>query len=147
MTPEKTYDLAQVFLTLNGIRIAGFGEEGAVEFESVADIGEHIVSADGQVVFSRNNDKRVIATITVLETSRSARDLDEMRRAQEAAPSIVPLVFYMQDTISGDEISEQYATFLNRPMPSKGKGAGEREFRLVLPYGGDTALLAPLITI
>lgn len=137
MIPLKTYDLDKVLGTLGGYRIGGHGETGAFEFEMASDIGDHSVSADGQVTFSRNNDKRVILTITVMETSVSYKDLGVLMKAQQLQSPIEPLVFFMQDSINGDEVEEQYATFLTRPGPSKGKKVGERQFKLLLPNAAD----------
>lgn len=145
--PLKTYDLDQVFLTVGGIRITGYGEDDAVTFETASDIIEHAITADGQVVVSRNNDFRVIATITVMETSKSARDLHNMIVAQNAQPAILPLPFLCIDGNSGDQIADQYSAFLNFAPPSKAKAAGTREFRILLPDGARDMLLGATITI
>jgi hypothetical protein len=97
--PLKTYDLDKVLIIINGIRLTGFGEDAAIAFEPQSNIGEHTVSADGQVTFSRNNDKRVLATITLRETSKAVRDLYALLLAQNAQPAILPMPFFMQDTL------------------------------------------------
>lgn len=137
--PLKTYDLASIFILLGGRRLGGFGEEGVIEFEFGSDIGEPTKSADGDVTFSRSNDHSMIATITLMETSKSYRDLAEMMHTQQAQEVIESLAFLMSDEINGDKITDNYATFLTRPAPNKGKKVGERQFKLLLPNGAKDA--------
>ncbi len=132
----KSYDLASVFLVIGGYTIGGYGEGGAIEFEFPTNDADYIVGADGQVVVSRTNDKTMICRITVLETSRSSRDLDALAVEQHSAGGeITPLAFLCRDQITGDEISEASPVFLKRGAPSKGKSVGDRTFEILLPAG------------
>lgn len=133
----KTYDFTENDVVLGGHRLSGYGEDGGVEYEQASEIGDHVAGADGQVTFSRNNDKRVIATITVMETSRAYQVLAELLRAQQAQTEIEPLTYLHRDNINGDQVQSKYAVFLNRPNPSKERTAGEREFQVLLPYAAD----------
>lgn len=144
MHPLKTYDLRAVALIVGGIEISGYGEDGAIEFEHVSPIAEHAAGADGSVVVSRNNDGRMIARITLLETSKSYRDLAGLLTAQNAQPAILPHNFIMIDAVNGDRVSDQFAAFLSRPAPSKGKAVGSRVFELLLPNAGKTAIYGAL---
>ena len=65
----KTYDLGAVVCTLGPVGIGGYGEEGGLEFEQASVIGEVTVGATGLSTFSRSNNKDMIVTITVMETS------------------------------------------------------------------------------
>lgn len=145
MTPLKTFDLVACITALGGVGIDGWGESDAIAFEAASPVAEDSISADGQVTINRNNDKRVYATITVRENSLAARRLWELYSTQKAQASIAPMPFLMRDTISGDTISDQYAAFLEVPMPSKGKRSQDRQFKLVLPNGLDNAALATAI--
>ena len=146
-TPIKTYKLSNVYLLLGGYRIGGFGESGGVEFEYGADLGEATVGADGQTTFSYSNDNTMTATITVMETSKSYKDLAALMQAQVAQEVISRLEFLMNDEVNGDKISDKYATFVTRPTPNKAKKAGERVFKILLPNAGETAKFGALISI
>jgi len=82
-TPLKTYDLASVFLLIGGYQIGGFGEDGAVSFEYGKPVASAKVGGDGQAVVSRNNDYSMTATITVMESSKSYKDLFTLYSAQQ----------------------------------------------------------------
>lgn len=140
-TPLKTYDLNEVFLLVGGRRIGGYGEDGGIEFELAADRGEVAVGADGQVTFSRTNNNLVMCNITVMETSKSYRDLADLYTTQAAEAPIEALDFLCEDEINGDKVQDQYATFVQVPVPSKGRVAGERVFRLALPNAADPTKL------
>lgn len=133
----KTYDFKANDISVGGFLLSGYAAEGGVEYEMSSEIGEHVAGADGQVTFSRNNDKRVVATITVMETSRSYQVLAELMQAQQDETSVQPLAYMHRDSINGDTVASAYVVFLNRPTPSKARAAGEREFQLLLPYAAD----------
>jgi hypothetical protein len=133
MTPLKTYDFSRVLLIVGGFEISGYGEDGGIEFEYPSDTLEHVAGADGQVTVSRTNDNRMIAHITVMETSRAYRDLATLARTQAAQLAIGPLPFLMRCLTTGDEVPEQFAAFIQLPTPNKAKTAGERVFDILLP--------------
>jgi hypothetical protein len=143
----KTYDLRAVILIIGGYSISGYAEDGAIEIENGSPIGELVAGADGDTVFSRNNDERLTVTIRVLETSKSYADLAALMRAQEAQTSILPMPFLLRDVNNGDEIRSQYAYFLERPVSSKGKLAGERVFKIGLPKAARTQKHGSAITV
>lgn len=145
--PLKTYDLKSVYLIIGGYRIGGYGAEGGIEFEFGAPIGEPTIGADGAAVFSRNNDDSMTCRITVLETSKSYRDLATLMAAQREEAPIEALNFLMRDDINGDQVKDQYATFMERPAPSKAKKAGERVFVLFLPNAASTAQFGASIAV
>lgn len=147
MTPLKTYDLKKVLVTIGGYRIGGWGNDGGIELAYQSPVGELSTGADGQSTFSRNNDPVMIATITVMETSRSYRDLYTLARAQAATDAITPLAFLLKDPISGDAVADDYATFVETPAPSKAKTAGERVFVVALPNARDNSKFGELINV
>jgi uncharacterized protein YkvS len=128
-----TYDFKQVILTVANLRVGGFDEEGGVAFEMAADIGESSVGLGGEVVWSRSNDERVFVDITLMESSRSYRDLDALLKLQQEQNPILPLPFVMRDNISGETVTSEYAIFVTRPAPNKNRQSGTRVFRLLLP--------------
>jgi hypothetical protein len=148
MKPVKTHDLKAVSLSVGGLPITGYGESGAVAFEVMSPIGESKVSADGEtVVFSRNNDPRVLARITVMRNSKAYQTLAGLAKAQASQESILPLPFAMKNWITGAQVTEEYAVFQDVPMPSQEKEAGEDEFVLLLPNARDQVLHGPHILI
>jgi hypothetical protein len=148
MKPVKTHDLKAVSLSVGGLPITGFGESGAVAFEVMSPIGESKVSADGEtVVFSRNNDPRVLARITVMRNSKAYQTLAGLAKAQRAQESILPMPFAMKNWITGAQVTEEYAVFQNIPLPSQEKEAGEDEFEILLPNAYDQVLHGPHILI
>lgn len=144
---SKLYSLPLNFVMVGGFRIEGFSEDEAVSYETEADAVEHLVSADGEVTVSTTNDERMVATITVMETSASCKRLDELRRAQRAAMKLgildeVP--YSHSDRVNGDLVRGG-GIFLSHGKPSKGKTAGTREFMILLPYATESTRLAPNI--
>lgn len=140
----KTHDFGQVTLSVGGVLIGGFGEEGGVEFEWASDIGEDIVGADGEVTFSRSNDRRLYADITLLETSAGYSRLMAMMRAQQMEPAILPLPFELANPVTGERISSSYTVFKTRGEANVQKGAQERTVRVLLPYAEVTGPIIPL---
>lgn len=142
----KTYDLKQVYLTLGGYRIGGYGEAGGIDFEFGADILETTVGADGDAVVSRTNNQSMTCSITVMETSHSYRRLAEMMDAQAEEEEIGRLEFLMEDELNGDKVTAERAAFVKRPAPSKSKKVGERTFVLFLAKAGKKVKLGASIT-
>lgn len=137
----KSYDLSAVVCTLGPILVGGYGEEGGLEYEWAAPIGEFNVGATGLTTFSRNNNGLLFVNITVMESSLAYNLLGAAMKAQELTPFvIVPIPFFMKDFINGDQIATATSVFEARPTPSKGRTVGERVFRLGLPKAAGSAL-------
>ncbi len=143
--PLKTYDLTIVNVSINGIRIQGFGEDAAITFEMASDDVEDSVGADGQVTASRTNDNRVYVDITCKENSAGCRDLGLLQFTQQQIPTFTRLPFLMSDPQTGEIITSQHTVFKTHPGPSKAKLAGERVFRLLLPQAKRSIKYAPLV--
>jgi len=129
----KTYDFKLVQLVIGGVTITGYGEDGGVSIEPNADVAEATIGADGETTISRTNDRSMVATITVRETSRGYALLSGLLQLQNAEPAILPQPFLLLDPISGERVSDEYSAFLGRPTVAKERGASDREFRLHLP--------------
>lgn len=141
MKVVKNYDLKHHnIITLGGLRFGGFGEDGGVEYEYDSDVFEYVSGADGQVTVSDQNNEIMIATITLMETSKSISEMERLRDLQRKAARrgpIPPLPFIHIDIVQGDKIADTYAVFLDRPTPSKARSAGERQYRILLPYAAE----------
>lgn len=127
------YDLKAVDVVIGGVLLRGYGPDDAVSFERAAPIGEVTTGGDGEHAFSRNNNDAMFCTLTLMETSQAYRDVASLMQAQEAQTPIARLSFVMRDRINGDTCSSNRATFVEGPVPSKGKAVGTRTFRLFLP--------------
>lgn len=137
----KSYDLSKVALTLAGVPLGGYGEDGGIEVEFQAPIHEVTVGADGLTVASKTNNTDAVATITLSESSAGYARLALLMKAQELnpLPALVPLAFMLLDPINGDTISTAFAIFIDRPTVSKGRTAGDRVFTIHLPGAAITA--------
>jgi hypothetical protein len=147
----KTYDLKNVVCTIGGVPISGYGETDAVTLEWTSDIVESTVTADGQAIYSRLNDRRLNVTVTLSQKSRAVGLLQTMLDAQHgetlpiAPPQILPLPFLLIDPASGDQISSFDTVFMQRPAPSKGRTIGEVQFMVQLPNPAMTLGAANLL--
>ena len=132
----KNYNFADGnILVIGPYDIGGFAEDGGIEYEFGSDIYEHVSGADSQVTVSQLNDYRMIATVTLMETSASYKRLFDLLTIQRAQLKKLPLSFMHRDQINGDQVAVGTIIFLNWPAPSKARTAGEREFRILLPDG------------
>jgi hypothetical protein len=142
LTIRRFYNFKTNIILINGIRIAGFGDEGGIEYDYGDDIHRHVSTADGETVVSRVNDFRLTATITVKETSRGNAILMGLLQQQRLNElSLEPLPFVHLDPILGDLVRSSHAVFLNFPEPSKGRDAGDREFQILLPHAAGDLIL------
>ena len=140
----KTYDFAKNKVVIGPVVIGGYGDDGGIEYEPTSDIGEPTYGADGEATFSRSNNRGTIATITLKETSNTLALLDALRKAQQLQRKITPLNFNHFDSLTGDKVKSTYCVFLNWAAPSKARNAGERQFRVWLPYAADDVAEGPL---
>lgn len=135
----RTHDFKQFVLTINGLLIGGFGEEGGCEYEWAADIGEDTVGADGEVTFSRNNDERVYVDITVMQTSQGYARLMALMQQQQREPEILPMPFEASNPRTGERFFSEYTVFKSRPEANEQKVSQDRTIRILLPYAKYTA--------
>jgi hypothetical protein len=143
--PSKQYDLKRVICTIGGAAVSGYGEEDAIGLEWDEDIFERTVTADGQTVYSKNNNRGLMVTITVMQSSRAYLLLAAQMELQTGdtrgvpVPIFTPLPFFLVDPSNGDTIGGA-AVFMTRPAPGKSKTVGEVQFQLhigspVIAYG------------
>lgn len=133
-----TYDFAQVKLSVGGFEISGFAEDGGIEFEQGGDVLEHAAGAAGSVFVSRSNDKRLVASITVMQNSAGAEILGRLLNEQEAAIGPIPKVnFYCRNFVTGETIQDPNAMFVVRPDTNQTAEMSERVFQILLPQAAD----------
>jgi len=133
----KGYDLKNVVCTVNGAPISGYGETDAVNVEWASEIAEAKATADGQYVYSRLNDRGMTVTLTISQRSLAYPILSGFIEIQHGdnlgipPPLMVPFAFALIDPSNGESI-EGVAVMMSRPASSKGKTAGEVQFKLHL---------------
>lgn len=124
----------------------GYGEDGGIEFSIESELHTKSVGADGHVAMNENNDRSVVATITVMETTNAYHRLYRLAKAQKAAKGLPPCPFFMLDPHNGDEVHEEFAVFQTYASPDKQSEAGERAFDIILPQArGDLILGGALV--
>lgn len=133
-TPLRTHDLSSIFVVLGNNHITAWGESDAVKITPNADVKTMLVGAGGHVVASRSNDNHYTAELTVLRNSADYALLQAERLAQDppSGGAIPRLPFLFRDTISGEEVSTDFAVFTAAPELPTGKEASEVTFKLFL---------------
>lgn len=135
----QLFDLKNSILTINGLPMGHYGPQDAIAFEWSDDIAYHEVTADGAVVVSRTNDKRMLVTLTLVQTSSSIPILEGLLDAQHGVtagfgpPILTPYTFSFNDYITGTRVLSEESIFLNRIAPNYGKGVSQVGYRLLLP--------------
>lgn len=140
----RYYNLKANTLVIGGVVVSGFGDDGGIEYENNSELVELSMGADGDPTFSELNDDTLIATITLKESSPSYRALAELLKTQlttrRTTGTIDPLAYLHRDPVNGDIVQCFEAVFMSRPTPSKGRTAGDREFKIALPHAAADAL-------
>lgn len=135
----RTYDLKNVICTIATVAISGYGETDAISYEWAEDITTKTVTADGDVIHSRNNNKSATVTITLSQTSRAHLFLEGLLDAQHGEsigigpPAILPLPFFLLDPATGETLRSEFSVFTKRPVSNKGKTVGDVVYTVDLP--------------
>lgn len=138
------HNLKLVQLSIGGVPISGYGEEGGIEFEFGSTVTETTVGADGHSVTSVNNDDSMRVRITLQPTTRAYGLMFQLYRTQRTAMNTVgrvPPMPFLMVAPNGDKVDEPFAIFEELPPPSQARTAGERVFTLFLPTARQRAVL------
>ena len=139
--PFRYYKFSQIRLYIGGFRVQEFGEDGGITFEYNSDLVETAVSADGKPVFSENNDPLMFCSVTVMQTGEGYKQLAALVEAQKRnVTGLLTVPFLLKNRYQGDIISSPWCVFLSRTPLDLQRTAGTAEFRMALPYAGDSAL-------
>jgi hypothetical protein len=134
----RVYDLRTVVCTIAGVALNGYGEDDAISFEWTEEIASRKASGDGQITYSRLNNRELVATVTLMATSKVIPLLMAAIEAQHGdntgipIPLLAPMPFLLTDPILGDLVSGE-CVFITRPAPSKSREVSEIEFQVSLP--------------
>lgn len=147
----KTYDLNLVICTVGSVRIGGYGETDAIGIEWDEKIVEKTVTADGDTIYSRLNNRGLTITFTLSQKSRSHLLLSQLLETQHGdnlglgPPVILSLPFSLQDYSTGENIFSLDCVFVSRPAASKNRTVGDVQYEMHLPKPRITPALANLI--
>lgn len=146
MEAGKVYSLKSVILTVQGVPILGGLHEDAITLEPEANLFEPTTGPDGHTVYNRTNNDNWLMTVTVMETSRAYKLLDDILTASLAmaqvpgAPAVMTVS--VRDLLSGESLMAASGVILRRPDRSKGAMAGGRafQFHLTNPQLGSASI-------
>lgn len=143
----RSYNLAAVETSIDGLAIDGWGPTDAIGFSFLSEQIKSVVSGDGKVTFFGTGDLRCRATLTVMATNEGAgrlgRVLDAVLRDFGMTPGgrpstqpggiMVPRPFRVRDPATGSEWADSH--FVIEKIPDYGIGVepGAISFALILP--------------
>lgn len=143
----QSYSLQAVVLMVSGIRVSGFAADGdVISVEFPGENAEDVVGADGEVAVAYSADDRAYLRLSLMESSRANRILDELATAQRLAaragapPATGPVL--LTDFHNGDIIGDSEYFFKATPGPTKAATISRREWVIGLPRGRAQARLA-----
>lgn len=123
------YDLNEVICTIGGVDLSGYGTDDAIEVEWDGPVMEPKLTADGDPIYSRTNNRACKISVTLSQHSLAYSLLMPLLEAQQVGPVLLPLAFNLTDPSNFEAISG-VAVFTDRPAPSKKKTAGDVVFKL-----------------
>lgn len=126
----KTYNLAQVLITVNGLPLEGFGESDAVTFAPNSPIYESAVGADGEVTRSATNDRSGTLTFTLMSTSLSNDLFSTFMILSKTVGVGDTFPIYIKDLNSNDTLIASKCYIQDEAEMSFGRDASEREWTI-----------------
>ena len=126
----KTYNLAQVLITVDGLPLEGFGESDAVTFAPNASIYESSVGADGEVTRSASNDRSGTLTFTLMSTSLSNDIFSEFLTLSKTTGTGDTFPVYIKDLNSNDQLIAAKCYIQDESEMAFGRDASEREWTI-----------------
>lgn len=123
----KTYDPAQVIITVNGIIISGYADGTFVTVERDSDSWSKQIGADGDGTRSKSNDKSGKITISLMQSAESNEVLSALALLDEqTGGGAVPVL--IKDN-SGTSLHVAETAWIVKPATAEyGKEAGPREW-------------------
>jgi hypothetical protein len=89
----RTYDAAQVILTVNGVEISGYASDTFISIEREEPSFTKVVGADGTTSRAKSNNRSGTMTITLSQTSPSNDYLSALLAQDELSNSgVVPVI-------------------------------------------------------
>lgn len=140
----KFWSFAQTMFSIGGITLADYGADGGIGFDPQSDEVESNLSADGIVHYADNHDRRLRATIKVMNNSFAAdhmfRLAQTQRRTRQSTGLMPPIMCSYNDPITRRRVVSAAAVFITVPGMQSQKEEGELEFVIEFPYGRENEL-------
>lgn len=138
----KTYNLAQVLITIGGLPFEGFGESDAVTFAPNSSVYESAVGADGEVTRSATNDRSGTLTFTLMSTSSSNDVFSAFLLLSKTVGIGDTFPVYIKDLNSKDTLIASKCYIQDEAEMAFGRAATEREWTIYAAnvstiHGGD----------
>lgn len=133
MAKSSAYAAKNVATVLDGQKVVGLWDgDDAVQIEPLADVGEMLVGAFGDSLFSQSANEGAQITLRLMHTSPTHRLLMQ-KWARQKAPGIrvTGFPFSTVDVDSGEGGSTDEAFIMTQPGDQKGNTAVAREWVLV----------------
>ena len=135
----KSYSFGDCVLTIAGLPIGGYGEDGGVTFEPLTpERTITAIGADGQTTANQSKDRRYRMTIRLMETSTSNTTCGGLQSLQELARGPLKTANYNQPVVfrdlnTGEAISCNQCIWEGEPTITKDATASVREWKAILP--------------
>lgn len=141
---SKSYNFADVQLTIAGQRIGGFAEDGSINLEWASEENEMVQGADGEVTIVQHPKPPATMTVTLLQSSVSNAILQAIYEAQRLSGSAIAPVAVV-DAATGYGLISAEAKIVGKPNVQWGRGIGATEWKFLLPYPEAALGTPPLV--
>lgn len=133
MAAVASYSFKDTVCLVSGIPILDFADgDDVISIERNEDAFSLLVGADGAAMALFNPDRSGIATLRLLQSSRSNAYLSGFVKLQESGV-LSPFPFIVKD-LNGLDLALAESAFMVGPPPLRyGAGHNAREWRLILP--------------
>jgi len=135
----KTYNLAEVAISINGIEMTGFGENDAITVEYAEQAWQTVVGADGEVTRSRTNNELARATLTLMQTAVANAALQAAVFADKEFGTNI-FAFSLEDLQRSEVLFGSDCYIEQSPTKAFNKAAAERVWVIVIPVLNESPL-------
>jgi hypothetical protein len=139
----KQFDPDQVVMSIASIPIQGTAEGDMITVEYEADAFLDVAGTDGEIVRSKNADRRATVTVRLIQSSSTNPALDALHALDMNAPNGAGVgTFLLQDLQGATLLRSEKAWIAAPPSVAMGPTAGPREWKircakLVGTHGGN----------
>lgn len=129
----STYDINDYDLIVAKNRISGFGEGSAIEIEYDTEAFTDRVGVDGEVVRSRQHDRRATATVTLVQSSASNEFLDVLLQNSRISGNGAGIFsFSLRHRTSGESHMSAQAWIMSEPSHTIAGESADVEWQIRL---------------
>lgn len=143
---SRSHSFRAVQLIIGGVPISGFFDGGGPTVEYDVDVTETTIGLDGEAVSAFMNNDSASISFTLQQQSASNAAILGIWNAQTEAVALgierPPMPVALIDTLNGDSILDSNGVIEQLPGPSKQREAGGNTWRVRLPRGRRSLVLA-----